>query len=55
MTVIFSCENHINYALDLFIEETKDFPILEKLTDEQKLSTKCFHCEERAEYIVSRK
>lgn len=51
----FSCENHINHALDKFVAETGDFPILEKLKDEEKLSTKCTHCEEQATYVVSSK
>lgn len=51
----FSCNSHINHALDLFVAETKDFPILEELTEEQQLSTKCSYCEEQAVYIVSSK
>lgn len=55
METKYSCETHINYTLDMFIEETKDFPILEKLKESEKLSTKCSYCNEQAEYIVSRK
>ena len=28
---IFSCETHINHALDMFVAEQKTFPMLEKL------------------------
>lgn len=50
----YSCENHIDYALDMFVAETKQFPVMEKLSDEEKLSTKCSYCEGQATYIVSR-
>lgn len=55
MEKMYSCENHINHAIDMFIEETKDFPILNRLNEDEKLSTVCTYCEEKAEYIVSRK
>lgn len=51
----FSCENHINHVLDKVVAETGDFPILEKLKEEEKLSTKCAHCEDQATYVVSSK
>lgn len=51
----FSCENHINHALDIVVAETGDFPILEELEVEEKLSTKCTHCGEQATYVVSSK
>lgn len=50
----YSCENHIDHALDMFVAETEEFPILEKVSKEEKLSTKCSYCEEQATYIVSR-
>lgn len=51
----YSCETHIEHALDMFVAEQKEFPILEKLDDEKKLSTKCSYCEKQAVYIVSSK
>ncbi|WP_036183417.1 CxxH/CxxC protein [Ureibacillus manganicus] len=51
----FSCETHINQALDMFVAETGEFPILDKYNSEDNLSTKCSYCEEDATYIVSRK
>lgn len=51
----FSCQNHIDHALDMFVAEEEDFPIMEKLEEQQKLSTKCDYCEEQAIYIVSSK
>ena len=51
----YSCENHIDHALDMFVAETEQFPIMEMLSEEEKLSTKCAYCEEQATYIVSSK
>ncbi len=50
----YSCENHIDHALDMFVAETEQFPVMEFLKGEEKLSTKCSYCEEQATYIVSR-
>lgn len=50
---IFSCESHINHALDMFVAEQKTFPMLEELRNEEKLSTVCSYCERSALYIVS--
>ena len=51
----YSCENHIDHALDMFVAETEQFPIMDKLSEEEKLSTKCSYCDEQATYIVSSK
>ncbi len=49
----FSCKEHIGYALDMFVAEQKDFPIMDELpTDVEEL---CEYCEEKAAYIVSSK
>lgn len=51
----YSCEKHIDHALDMFVAEQKEFPIMDKVQEDEKLSTKCSYCEEIAEYIVSSK
>ncbi|MEK9200190.1 CxxH/CxxC protein [Ureibacillus sp. 179-F W5.1 NHS] len=51
----YSCETHINHALDMLVAETKEFPIMEQLSEDEKLSTKCSYCEEQATYVVSSK
>ena len=51
----YSCETHINQALDMFVAETGEFPILDKINEKNELPTKCSYCEEEATYIVSRK
>ncbi len=39
----------------MFVAETKEFPILNKITEDKELSTKCSYCEEQATYLVSSK
>ncbi|WP_155593144.1 CxxH/CxxC protein [Lysinibacillus cavernae] len=51
----YSCESHIEHALDMFVAEQKAFPIMDKIEEDKKLSTKCNYCERPAEYIVSSK
>ncbi|TQR11539.1 CxxH/CxxC protein [Psychrobacillus soli] len=51
---IFSCETHINQALDMFVAEQKTFPMLEKLDGDKKLSTKCTYCNVAAVYVVEK-
>lgn len=50
---IFSCETHINHALDIFVAEEKTFPMMEKLEKEKQLSTSCAYCNNSAIYIVA--
>lgn len=49
---IYSCETHINHALDIFVAEQGSFPIMESMPNGEKLSTSCAYCEEVALYVV---
>lgn len=51
----YSCETHIDHALDMMVAETEEYPIMDILNEEEKLSTKCSYCEEHATYVVSSK
>ncbi|MEK4405592.1 CxxH/CxxC protein [Sporosarcina sp. FSL K6-6792] len=51
----YSCETHINHALDVFVAEQGKFPIMEVVSEEEKLSTKCNYCEEPSIYVVVNK
>ena len=51
----YSCETHIGQALDIHVAETEEFPMMEMLAEEEKLSTICSYCEEKATYMVSSK
>ena len=46
----YCCEDHVELALDMFVDETETFPILTKV--ENNLSTTCEYCEKPAIYIV---
>lgn len=50
--MIYSCEEHIDLAIDVFVDTYETFPILTKTTDEN-LSTGCEYCEKEAVYIVA--
>ena len=50
---LYSCETHINHALDVFVASEEKFPIMEVVSEEEKLSTNCTYCEERALYVVA--
>ncbi|MDQ0482095.1 CxxH/CxxC protein [Guptibacillus hwajinpoensis] len=48
------CEDHVELALDVAVDETGHFPVLEKVQkDENSLSTTCEYCKNTATYIVS--
>ncbi|WP_342513850.1 CxxH/CxxC protein [Sporosarcina sp. FSL K6-1522] len=49
----YSCETHINHALDVFVAAEEKFPIMEAIAEDEKLSTNCAYCEQVALYIVS--
>jgi len=39
----------------MFVATEKEVPIMEKISEEEKLSTKCSYCDEQATYIVANK
>ncbi|WP_274308637.1 CxxH/CxxC protein [Solibacillus daqui] len=51
----YSCETHIDHALDMQVAETGEYPVMEFLSEDKKLSTTCSYCEQQATYIVSSK
>ncbi len=48
----YACQEHIELALDVVVDEQELAPIIDKLTDEQILSTKCSFCENEAIYSI---
>ncbi len=50
---IYCCQTHVEHALDMFVAKQNTFPILTKMTEEEKLSTKCEYCEDVSIYLVS--
>lgn len=51
--IIYSCETHINHALDVYVAEEGTFPIMKEISEEEKLSTSCTYCEATPLYIVA--
>ncbi|WP_347548234.1 CxxH/CxxC protein [Pseudalkalibacillus hwajinpoensis] len=51
---LYCCEEHVELALDVAVDETGQFPVLEKVVDKGvKLSTTCEYCSNRPTYMVS--
>lgn len=49
----YSCETHIDHALDIFVAQEQVFPTMNLIDEEQPAKT-CSYCDEKAIYIVSR-
>lgn len=49
---MFSCEEHIELAIDMYVDEKELAPEIEKLDNSRKLSTSCDLCKNPAVYIV---
>lgn len=52
--MIYSCEEHVDIALDSVVDEYETFPDLSKI-DVDNLSTTCEYCQNQAVYIVANK
>ncbi|WP_455029067.1 CxxH/CxxC protein [Metabacillus sediminilitoris] len=46
------CEEHIELAIDMYVDEKELAPEIEKIEKNSKLSTTCEMCENPAVYIV---
>jgi CxxH/CxxC protein (TIGR04129 family) len=51
--MIYCCAEHVELALDMIVDEYETAPILEVLSEEQKISTTCEYCRNQAVYIVA--
>ncbi|MFB5193915.1 CxxH/CxxC protein [Neobacillus sp. KR4-4] len=54
MKMIYSCEEHVDIALDDIVDEFETFPVLSKI-DGDNLSTHCEYCQNQATYVVANK
>lgn len=50
--MILCCKEHVELALDEIVDEYEVAPIIRELSEEEKLSTICGYCKEKAVYIV---
>lgn len=53
--MIYACEEHIDIAIDTIVDDYETFPNLTKVTEEEKLSTICEYCQNKAIYMVANK
>lgn len=51
----YSCEEHIDVIIDMFIDEEETFPVLTKMEQEIELSTGCALCGGKPIYMVANK
>lgn len=51
--MIYCCEDHVELALDVIVDDYFIAPKLEKLEDPEKISTGCEYCEKPAVYVVA--
>jgi CxxH/CxxC protein (TIGR04129 family) len=50
--LIYCCEEHVELALDIVVDEFETFPVLTKVVGDN-LSTTCEYCQNTAMYIVA--
>ncbi|WNF37179.1 CxxH/CxxC protein [Bacillaceae bacterium IKA-2] len=49
----YCCEEHVELAIDMIVDEEEKAPIMEKLNAGKELSTLCTFCTETAIYKLS--
>ncbi|MBB6454454.1 CxxH/CxxC protein (TIGR04129 family) [Salirhabdus euzebyi] len=47
------CEKHVDIAMEKVIDEYETAPIVEKSTENEKLSTNCEYCGGESAYMVA--
>ncbi|MEW9501145.1 CxxH/CxxC protein [Jeotgalibacillus marinus] len=50
---IYCCKEHIELAIDVFVDEQETFPILNTVDNLQVLSTTCEYCRKQPVYLVA--
>lgn len=50
--MIYCCEEHVELAIDVVVDEYETFPQLSKISGED-LSTACEYCRNNAIYVVA--
>lgn len=49
----YACQEHIELALDVVVDEKELAPVINKIEDQTNLSTTCSFCEKEAIYTIS--
>ncbi|KGP73194.1 CxxH/CxxC protein [Pontibacillus yanchengensis] len=50
---LYVCQEHVDKAMDVVVDEYETFPRLEKVDEDISLSTGCEYCGERSVYMVA--
>lgn len=50
---VYCCEEHVELALDVIVDECETAPIMEKVNTAGELSTACEYCRNEAAYLVA--
>lgn len=50
LLMYYCCEEHVELAIDMIVDEEEKAPIMEKIEVEKQLSTLCTFCAEKAIY-----
>jgi CxxH/CxxC protein (TIGR04129 family) len=50
--MIYCCNEHVELAMDIIVDEHETYPILNKISEDNQLSTSCEYCKNPAIYIV---
>jgi CxxH/CxxC protein (TIGR04129 family) len=53
LKMIYCCDEHVDLAIDIVVDEYETFPQLTKLEGDKKLSTTCEYCQNTAIYVVA--
>ena len=51
--MIYCCEEHVELALDVIVDEYETAPTLKIIKEEDEISTTCEYCRNQAVYIVA--
>jgi CxxH/CxxC protein (TIGR04129 family) len=51
--MIKACEEHVDLAIDVMVDEEEVAPEINLLTEKEKLLTICEYCQNKAIYVVS--
>ncbi|WP_245154029.1 CxxH/CxxC protein [Jeotgalibacillus proteolyticus] len=49
---IYCCKEHVELAMDIFVDEEETFPALHTVDNLKQLSTHCEYCRNEAAYLV---
>jgi CxxH/CxxC protein (TIGR04129 family) len=51
--MIYSCLEHVELALESVVDETQLAPLMEKVSEDEQISTRCEYCGKKAAYLVT--